>query len=218
MRRLPSGLEIASDVLFAPQNGHSYTRDDWTRCMAQQPILTRELPAYLYPNEAAKYNAEPPLLKYAWRVRPEHLVKVIMCHFPTKVTYFMGGDGTLFDDDHPEWQDSSKQLCPSLGALFDGWVKPAVCEKLELNGPEIVEFSTLWDQDAGEGYGFVIRNNIDGLLDEESIDKVRKFFNLEGQLEWYLDDREWYWRKINLKEPMILKELSSSPDSAPRAA
>ncbi|KAI0345153.1 hypothetical protein BDW22DRAFT_1354045 [Trametopsis cervina] len=204
--QLPSGLEIASDVLFAPRNGHSYTKDDWKHCMTQQPITTRQLPAYLDPYVAAKYNAEPPLLKYGWRTRPENLIKVMMKQFPDKVAYGYGGYGHLFDDDHPEWQDKTKQLCPAINALFDGWVKPAVCRKLELNDPEIVEFSGLWDQDVIEGCGFIVGNNFDGLIDDESIDRVRKFFNLQGEPQWYLDHHEWYWRKINPRRPTVLKE------------
>ncbi|KAI0345152.1 hypothetical protein BDW22DRAFT_1001376 [Trametopsis cervina] len=207
--QLPSGLEVASDVLFAPQNGHSYTEDDWKRCMAQQPISKSQLPTYLDPYKTAKYNAEPPLLKYGWRTRAEDLIKVIIRHFPEKVIYGLGGYGHLSDPDHPEWQDSTKQLCPSRGTIFHYWVQPAVCKKLELDDTEIIEFCTLWDQDVTKGHGLIVGNNFDGIIDNESIEKVRKFFNFHGEPQWYLDADEWYWQKNDPKRPTILKDLGS---------
>ncbi|KAI0055184.1 hypothetical protein BV25DRAFT_1922041 [Artomyces pyxidatus] len=70
-------------LFLSSTGGINYTREDLSRCMAQQPLTT--LPLYLRARHGSRFL--PPLLHYGWVLDDEKLVAFALKHCPDNVIY-----------------------------------------------------------------------------------------------------------------------------------
>ncbi|KAI0313969.1 hypothetical protein OF83DRAFT_1085969 [Amylostereum chailletii] len=87
-------LHINSNVMFAPRNGKTYTKQDAERCFAQQPLPL--IPKYLLLHNNKQYK--PPTLYLGCIIKKRKLLKIVCRHFSHCVAW-VDDRGEDFEDE-----------------------------------------------------------------------------------------------------------------------
>ncbi|KAF9031665.1 hypothetical protein BDZ89DRAFT_1131734 [Hymenopellis radicata] len=174
-------------VLFIPQKGSKYCKEDYKHVCKQQPIPLNELPRYLRdPTIFPKW--EPPTLWLGWVITEEDLLKLVEAHYPERL--IPGG--------------------PSRSSIYD--LPEALCEEFHVDPKllECVDIAFVARQDGEDTTALSVGCTAIGVLDEQTRNNIQAKFGLQRPPEWLLDHRDWKWTRRTVK--ILGRELYIMPD------
>ncbi|KAI0313971.1 hypothetical protein OF83DRAFT_485287 [Amylostereum chailletii] len=198
-----ASLYINSNVMFAPRNGKTYTKQDAERCFAQQPLPL--IPKYLLLHNNKQYK--PPTLYLGCIIKKRKLLKIVCRHFSHCVAW-VDDRGEDFEDELDDSEsDADFETETTQGGLFphdfdtllSDSLTDALAERFNLPGSGVLSVKTFATSGGGAKFGIALGSNEIGIVPIRYHAAILEFFGFEPDVkpQWYLDPLQWYWTPIS---------------------
>jgi hypothetical protein len=116
----------------------------------------------------------------------------------SEAEFFSGGDdeedgqegyGARFEDGH------KALLKPSIYLTLEGRsLSRLICKQLQVDNPkDVFDIRFLYNRNVREELGITVGTNRKGCLDERSISRVKQFFSIKEDPQWFLAYEAWRW-------------------------